>query len=129
MGVTGSGGYNNSGFIEGVAQVPVFLPGSPNAPNEAATKAYVDLSIAGAVGGAGSALYGDPVQNIPELRALDVSGIPDKHMRLVEDEHKIYSYDLQSSAVPDNEYIAAPLVGVGRWIATNPNVLDGGNLP
>jgi len=123
---SGIGGSNNSGFVNGVAQVSVTLIGSPADPNEAANKAYVDLAIAGVASGAGGALYGEPVQSIADLRAIDVSGLPDKHMRLCEDAHKIYSYDLQSTGIPDNVYIVAPLAGTGRWIAANPMVLDGG---
>lgn len=121
-----SGGGNTSGLVNGVAQVPITLIGSPADPNEAANKAYVDLAVAGVASGAGGAMYGEPVQSISDLRSIDVSGLPDKHMRLCEDAHKIYSYDLQSTGIPDNVYIVAPFVGVGRWIATNPRILDGG---
>lgn len=119
---------DNSGLIAGVAQVPIILQGEPTQPNEAATKAYVDMAIASIAAGGSSILYGPPVQSISDLRAVDVSGVPDKQLRLVEDAHKIYSYDLQSTATPDNEYIVAPLTGSGRWIATNPNILDGGTI-
>lgn len=120
------GTINNSGFNNGVAQVPVILQGLPNNPNEAANKDYVDIAIASIASGGIGALYGPPVQSIPDLKALDVSVIPDKHLRLVEDARKIYAYDYESTSAPDDVFIVQPNSGPGRWHATNPQVIDGG---
>jgi len=86
----------------------------------------VDTAIASVAGGGMGAMYGPPVQTINDLRVLDVSVLPDKHLRLVEDARKIFAYDVQSTAAPDNVYVAQPIVGPGRWHAANPQIIDGG---
>ncbi len=119
---------NNSGLVNGVAQVPILLQGTPSQPNEASTKAYVDMAIASIAAGGSSVLYGPPVQSIADLEAVDVTGVPDKQIRLVEDVQRIYEYDLQSTAVADGLDVVAPTTGTGRWISTNPNIIDGGTI-
>ena len=60
-----------------------------------------------------------PVQNITELKNLDTTSsdtYPDKWMILVEDEGATYRHDRESSATEDLPGIAAPNIGVGRWI-------------
>lgn len=114
-------------LIGGTMSGPVLLFRDPVAQNEAVTKSYVD-GVVNLI--AAGRLYIDrPVATIADLRALDVSTVPDEQVIFVEEARKMYAYDLQAVGIDDGSYIVMPLSGVGRWIATVPNVFDGGVLP
>jgi hypothetical protein len=107
---------------------PLYLVRNPQDDNEAATKIYVDTLFASITGGSGSMLYGDPVATVLQLRQLDISLIPDKQIRYVEELNRIFAYDQQSTAVPDNQFVAKPLQNTGRWISTDARIMDSGTF-
>ena len=114
-------------LIGGTMSGPVLLFRDPVAQNEAVTKSYVD-GVVNLI--AAGRLYIDrPVANIADLRSLDVSTVPDEQVIFVEAARKMYAYDLQATGIDDGSYLITPSSGVGRWIATVPNVFDGGILP
>jgi len=126
-----SGGSGATGLAlplsGGTMSGPVLLFRDPIAQNEAVTKSYVD-GVVNLI--AAGRLYIDrPVSTIADLRALDVSTVPDEQVIFVEEARKMYAYDLQATGLDDGSYIIVPASGIGRWIATVPNVFDGGILP
>lgn len=122
-GSTGSALPLDGGTMSG----PILLFRDPVTQNEAVTKSYVDTVVNLIAAGR---LYIDrPVSTIAELRALDVSTVPDEQVIFVESARKMYAYDLQATGIDDGSYIVTPASGIGRWIATVPNVFDGGILP
>jgi hypothetical protein len=106
---------------------PVLLFRDPILSNEAATRSYVDSVVE--LIAAGKLYIEHPVTTVAELRALDVSTIPDEQVIFVEATRKMYAYDLQGIGIDDGQYIIVPSSGIGRWISTTPNVIDGGVLP
>ena len=59
----------------------------------------------------------EPVQDITELKALDISGVADKSQLLVEDENIIYRWDAESVLAENLPYIVIPdsAPASGRW--------------
>lgn len=76
-----------------------------------------------------SKYYGDPVQNIAALKAINTTSIEDKHVRFVEDESVFYALDKQSQADETEDHsVVQPSVGPGRWARTIPKVSNGGSF-
>ncbi len=96
-------------------------------PDDIATQAYVNQILGQLQSQGAIPVQHVPVQNLTELRAVDVTAVPDKQVIFVEDENQIYAYDFQSSAVED-AYTVSPASGVGRWVLTGPAKLDGGSF-
>jgi hypothetical protein len=71
-----------------------------------------------------------PVQNIAELKEIDVAGIEDKATIFIEDSHVWYSWDIDSSEADDlyNVIIPNTITGSGRWKLVLASRLDGGEF-
>ncbi len=116
-------------FTGGTLTSPLHLARNPVDDNEAVTKVYVDIIIAALTLGNSSLSFGEPVATVTALRQIDVSLVPDKQVRYVESLNRIFGYDMESVAQHDGEYVIAPVVGIGRWLSTDKQVVDGGTLP
>lgn len=90
---------------------PFYLASAPTVSNGAATKGYVDQSVALISG-----TYRAPVQTLAGLTAVSPSGLPDKALCLVEDEGSLYHFDAQSEVEGNGTTVIAPSAGgTGRW--------------
>lgn len=106
---------------------------NPEKPRTMDESVNYSTDSGGGNGGGGdnemSKYYGDPVQNIAALKAINTTSIEDKHVRFVEDENVFYALDKQSQAdETEDGSVIQPSVGPGRWARTIPKVSNGGSF-
>lgn len=138
----GGGAGNDPAFNNGNVVVPVILARNPVSPMEAVTKQYLDSLLTQTNTNLNSTIQTTvtnqvaaipkpilpAVQSIVALRQLDVTNLEDKVGVFVEDLDYAYFYDKQSTAVDNNIDVVKPLVGIGRWILLQTNVVNDGGI-
>lgn len=69
--------------------------------------------------------FGEPIPDIASLKAIPPSAYKDRQIRYVESKRTLYAYDNESELVDNGDTILAPtgIVGAGRWLANNVNIL------
>lgn len=67
-----------------------------------------------------------PVSTLSQLHST--TNLVDQRLMFVEQNNAIYSYDQQSTAMVDNDFVIASYNGIGRWLKVDQQIVNGGTF-
>ena len=89
---------------------------------------FMDPTQSGGQASSGSSFSGSSLNSLVELRAIDTTTMQDKFIMYVEDERRLYGFDLQGTDADNSNTIIKPTTGPGAWYALNEAGSVAGNI-